>query len=282
METNTIFQISLVAAYIAGIVALFAPCCISYLFPAYIGNVFKERNTILGMTFVYSLGILTFMLPIVLGARALSTFFFRLHDQMYIFGSFLMIVIAFISLLGLKLPMPQLGIQIKNKNDVSSTFLLGLVSGITSSCCAPVLLGVITLSAFSPTLVQSLLVGVFYVFGMVTPLYIASFFIKDRNILEKPWIKKQVKKVTIGSKEYQITVGNVIAFFVFFSAGLAMYILTIMGKTGMSTAQSASAQYIQSIALSVSAVTSRFFIIDILFIVVFGFVIYKLIRSHSK
>ena len=193
-----------------------------------------------------------------------------------------MIMIAFISLLGLKLPMLQLGIRIKNKNDVSSTFLLGLVSGITSSCCAPVLLGVITLSAFSPTLIQSLLVGIFYVLGMVTPLYIASFFIKDKNILEKPWIKKQVKTVTIGSKEYQITVGNVIAFFVFFTAGLAMYILTIMGKTGMNAAQSESAQYIQSIALSISAVTSKFFIIDILFISVFSFVMYKLIRNYFK
>ncbi|MBI4136484.1 hypothetical protein HY469_00320 [Candidatus Roizmanbacteria bacterium] len=282
MGQDTIFQISLVASYIAGIVALFAPCCISYLFPAYIGNVFKERGTILGMTFVYSLGILVIMLPIVLGARALSTFFFRFHDQMYLFGSFIMIVVAFISLLGLKLPMPHPAITIKNKHDVASTFLLGLVSGITSACCAPVLLGVITLSAFSPTLIQSLLVGVFYVFGMVTPLYIASIFIKDKNILEKPWIKKQVNVITIGSQHYQITMGNVIAFIVFFTAGLAMYVLTLMGKTGMTVAQSASAQYIQSVALSISEITSKFFIIDILFIGAFGFVVYTLIRRQIK
>ena len=41
------FQISLIAAYIAGMVALFAPCCISYLFPAYLGNIFKERKQVL-------------------------------------------------------------------------------------------------------------------------------------------------------------------------------------------------------------------------------------------
>src|SRR3972149_6193394 len=69
-------QISLVAAYLAGMVALFAPCCISYLLPAYLGNIFKERKQVLFMTLVYSLGILVVLLPVVLGAKALASLFF--------------------------------------------------------------------------------------------------------------------------------------------------------------------------------------------------------------
>src|SRR3989344_9402881 len=158
------YQISLVAAYIAGMVALFAPCCISYLFPAYLGNVFKERRHVIGMTVIYSLGIFTIMTPVVLGARALSMLFFNLHDYTYIFGGILMLVVGFVSFLGVKLPMPQFSFsQGAPKNDIISTYTLGIFSGITSACCAPVLIGVITLSALSPTTIQSLGIGFAYV-----------------------------------------------------------------------------------------------------------------------
>ena len=70
------YQISLVAAFVAGMVALFAPCCISFLLPAYLGNVFKEKKKVLLMTLVYSAGIFVVMLPVVLGAKALASLFF--------------------------------------------------------------------------------------------------------------------------------------------------------------------------------------------------------------
>ena len=87
------YQISLLAAYIAGMVALFAPCCISYLFPAYLGNIFKERKQVLLMTLIYSLGIMVVMLPIVLGARVLASLFFELHDQTYLIGGLFMLLV---------------------------------------------------------------------------------------------------------------------------------------------------------------------------------------------
>ncbi len=47
MAPDTLYNISLIAAFIAGMVALFAPCCISYLLPAYFGSVFKEKKKVL-------------------------------------------------------------------------------------------------------------------------------------------------------------------------------------------------------------------------------------------
>src|SRR3989338_2634322 len=191
------YQISLIAAYIAGMVALFAPCCISYLLPAYLGNVFKERRRVLLMTAVYSLGIFIVLLPVVLGAQALAALFFRLHDKTYLVGGSIMILVAFLSLLGIKLPLPHVSVsRTAGRPDIASTFTLGIIAGITSACCAPVLIGVLTLSSLSPTLLSALGVGVAYVAGMVTPLYLASLFIHNRNILEKPFFKQQITAVT--------------------------------------------------------------------------------------
>ena len=46
METM-LFQTSLIAAFVAGMVALLAPCCITFLLPAYLGGVFKEKQKVL-------------------------------------------------------------------------------------------------------------------------------------------------------------------------------------------------------------------------------------------
>src|SRR3989338_1078682 len=110
---NQFNQISLIASFIAGMVALFAPCCFSYLLPAYFGNIFKERKRVILMTLIYSLGIFTVMLPIVLGAKALSLFFFRYHDQSYLAGGVFLLIVAGLTLLGIKLPMPHLTLSRK-------------------------------------------------------------------------------------------------------------------------------------------------------------------------
>jgi len=49
---DALFQLSLFASFIAGMVALFAPCCITFLLPAYFANVFKEKKRVVLMTFI--------------------------------------------------------------------------------------------------------------------------------------------------------------------------------------------------------------------------------------
>src|SRR3989344_4127493 len=137
---NTFFQISLLAAFVAGAVALFAPCCITFLLPAYLGSVFKEKERVLLMTLVFGLGIFVVLLPAVLGVAIIGRLLFRYHEAIYVFGGVVMLIVAAISFLGLKLPMPHLpGGSVSGKADVGSIFILGIFSGITSACCAPVL-----------------------------------------------------------------------------------------------------------------------------------------------
>lgn len=281
METQAVYQISLIAAYIAGMVALFAPCCISYLFPAYLGNIFKERKQVLFMTLIYSLGIFVVMMPIVLGAKALQALFFDLHNQTYLFGGVFMLIVATLSFLGIKLPMPHLALKQEGgqKNDIVSTFTLGIFSGITSACCAPVLIGVVALSSLSPTLFQSLGVGAAYVLGMVTPLYLASLFIHKKNILQKPILKKVITQVKIGEKIYPIFVSNIIATAIFGITGILMLWLTSIGKLGMTVAESQVTKSINNIAFSLSEIVNSIPGLDIIFAVIGTYLLYKFVKS---
>lgn len=278
---DTLFQLSLLASFIAGMVALFAPCCITFLLPAYFANVFKEKRQVVLMTFIYSLGIFTIMLPVVLGAKALTQVFFRLHDQTYLIGGVFLIFLGFLTLIGLKLPMPHFNFA-KKADDPLSTYILGIISGITSACCAPVLIGVITLSTLSPSIVQSLLVGFFYVLGMVTPLYLASLFIDKRNLLEQPIFRRPIRIVNIGGKMHLITMSNLISFLMFTGLGILIVFLALSGGLSMNRSEEGITEMIQEVAVTITSFVQKIPGLDVIFTLLALWLLYKFIKSIRK
>ncbi len=260
----------------AGIVALFAPCCITFLLPSYFANVFKEKKRVVLMTFIYSLGIFTVMLPVVLGARTLTQFFFSLHDQTYLTGGSFLILVGFATLLGFKLPMPHFAFT-KQTDDPLSTYILGVISGITSACCAPVLVGVVALSTLSPTLIQSLLVGFFYVLGMVAPLYLASLFIDKRNLLEKPILQRPVREVTLAGTTRVITVANLVSFSIFTGMGILIIFLTLSGQLAMNRGEESVTALIQAVAIAVTGFVQKIPGLDVVFALMALWLLYKFV-----
>ncbi len=66
--TTALFGGSMLASFLAGTVALFAPCCISVMLPAYFASSFASRRALIAMTFVFAAGISLVILPVALGA----------------------------------------------------------------------------------------------------------------------------------------------------------------------------------------------------------------------
>lgn len=175
---NLFFGVSLAAAFIGGMVALFAPCCITFLFPSYLGTIFKEKSRVVFLTLIFALGLASILVPVAVGFRFIVSFFNDYHTTIYLLGALFMFLVGLMTLFDIKLMLPvphRLMPQPKDTN-VVSTYLLGVFSGITSSCCAPVLFAAITLSTLSPTLLTSLIVSLVYVLGIVFPLFFLSLF----------------------------------------------------------------------------------------------------------
>src|SRR3989344_346086 len=53
---DLIFSASIIASFVAGMAALFAPCCITVLLPTYLASVFRAKKAILKMTFIFLAG----------------------------------------------------------------------------------------------------------------------------------------------------------------------------------------------------------------------------------
>src|SRR3990167_6517485 len=178
LDTNFLMGISLTASFLAGVLALFAPCCITFLFPSYLGTIFKEQKKVMYYTLVFALGLAFVLVPIALGVRFAILFLDTYHEQIYYLGAVIMILMGIMTLKPI-FHLPQFfhvsSPQTKNINSLS-IFGLGLMSGLTSACCAPVLFAAITLTSLSPSLFQALIVSLAYVTGIVMPLFVMSMF----------------------------------------------------------------------------------------------------------
>lgn len=272
-----LFQTSLIAAFVAGIVALFAPCCITFLLPAYLGNVFKEKEKVVLMTFVFGLGIFIVMMPAVLGVAALSKALFEYHDTIYYLGGFVMILMAAITFLGLKLPMLNLKQKSPNKPDVLSVFTLGIFSGITSACCAPVLIGILTLTFLSPNFFGALAIGGMYVLGMVVPLLFIAVFLSGK-ITKLSFLRKEVTTFKFLGKERYVTVNTFAASVIFLFTGFLIIYLKSIGKLGMEDGKGFT-KMITNASSYVNQFAGGNIFLNLLFLGLLVFVFYKISKK---
>lgn len=236
MEPTTLLaSISLITAFFGGMVALFAPCCITYLLPSYLGNIFRSRQRVVWMTIIFGLGIATILVPTALGIRAVGQIFQQYHTQTYVIGGVFMILLGIMELSGRKItiPMIHLTIDLTRRHDPWSVYLMGVFSGITSSCCTPVLAGILTLSFLSPTFLWAGLAGISYVFGMVVPLVVMALILEKINWTKFPQVKN--KTIIVAGKHVLMT--DAAAGILFILVGITFMILALTGNIIMGTRQ---------------------------------------------
>ena len=215
---ETLVGTSLIAAFVAGIAALFAPCCITVLLPSYLGNIFKEKYKIFFMTFVFFLGVLTVFLPIGLGASFLAQAFSKYHNVIFTIGGIFLVMLGITMLLGKKFTTPT-SVRDGMKRHVSSIYVLGIFSAIATTCCAPVLAGVLTLGVASGTIVWGALYTLAYVVGMTLPLFIIAAFLDKANLTERFTNAKKTVAMRIGGFSWRITVSELISGLIFLLMG---------------------------------------------------------------
>ena len=267
MDTNFLFGISLTASFLAGVLALFAPCCITFLLPSYLGTIFKERKSVMYYTLIFALGLGFVLVPIALGIRSAIFFLDAYHTPIYYLGALVMILMGIMTLKPI-FHLPQFfhvsGLQGKKVN-TASVFGLGLMSGLTSACCAPVLFAAVTLTSLSPSLFQALIVSVAYVVGIVMPLFIMSMF-----------YEKATSKVTGANRQKIYTILTRLGAGIFFLTGILIAIFNYLGKIQMNQMEPYSIK-IRMIAFEIA----KYFQNPIVDLAVFGivlYVFYKLLR----
>lgn len=230
---ETLIIASLIAAFVAGIAALFAPCCITVLLPSYLGSIFREKRTVILMTFVFFLGLLAVFLPLGLGAAGLGKLFSKFHDPIFIIGGIFMLILGGSILLGKHFSMP-LSIHPKLKvANAGSVFTLGIFSGFATMCCAPVMAGVIALSVLPNSLFWGGIYSFAYVLGMVAPLFLIAYLLDKNNFAQKLTQANKGLTYYVGGKEINLAMADLISGVTFLLMGIFILYLAKTDQLAM-------------------------------------------------
>lgn len=247
---------SFIASFFAGVAALFAPCCITVLLPTYFASIFKQKSTIYLMTFVYFLGILTIFLPIGLGVSFLTQIFSQYHDTVFLVGGVFLLFLGASLLLGQQFSLPfSVHPQLKNKA-FASVYVLGIFSAIATTCCAPVLAGVLALSALPGSVLLGGIYTLAYVLGMVIPLFIIAAFLDKVDFTKKFFAFRKSISYTIFKQKISLTYANLFSGLMFLILGIVIiYLAQTGGLTSHASYQTALNIEITKIIKSISRIT---------------------------
>jgi cytochrome c-type biogenesis protein len=204
-----LFGTTLLASFFGGVVALFAPCCVSVMLPAYLATGFRRRSGVLAATLVFAAGGATVIVPIGLGATAISAAVSGHHFTVFSIGGLAMAVGGIAVLAGWKpgLPMPLGGTPGTGKG-AGAIYGLGVFSGAASSCCAPVLAGVAVLSGATASFPAALTVSAVYVAGMVAPLAAIALLWDRRDWGNSRLLHGRQLTVTLGPLRRRLPLGT--------------------------------------------------------------------------
>jgi cytochrome c-type biogenesis protein len=226
---NLLASGSLLAAFFAGGVALFAPCCIVFLAPGYLALAARNhRWRLLPLTFTFTAGLALVLVPITLGISLVAASIARFHAPLYYAGGTLMLALAVLALSGRMWSMPRfLPAPDARRGDSASFFAFGVFSGIASSCCAPVLAGVMALSALSGTPGGGVVLGLAYVFEMTFPLFAMALAWDKLHLSERRFLRARPLRLHLAGRTLITSTVNIavaagftaMAGFVFYLAG---------------------------------------------------------------
>lgn len=227
--SSFVFGSSVLAAFLGGGLALLAPCCITFLLPAYFASAFRQRGALLKMTFVFAAGIAVVLVPIALGVAALSQLFSRFHREIGIVGGMFLVILGILALSGKGLMLPMLRAPDLRRQDALSVMGLGVFSGVASSCCTPVLVGVLALSALSPSLLHGVAVSLAYVAGMVFPMLLLAYLWDERGWANSGLLRGKRLRMRLGGRTLVVHSTNLATAAIFIVMGAMVFAFGVMG-----------------------------------------------------
>ena len=247
-----LFSTSTVAAFLGGMIALAAPCCVTFLLPAYLASAFRARGALLAMTLVFALGVAAVLLPITLGVAALSRLINEYHGEVFIVGGVFLVFLGFWSLAGKNIALPMMRpTTLGDQPTVLSVFSLGVFSGAASSCCAPVLAGVLTLSAISSSFLQSMAVGLAYVAGMVSPLVLIALLWERFNLSGSVLVRGRPVSLGFSRWRWRVHSTNLLAGLLFLGVGAFVIGSAFSGGLEATEGQNRLGEYLRSASDSI-------------------------------
>lgn len=224
-------------------------------------------------TIIFALGLSFVLVPVALGARFFIFFFDAYHAQVYYLGGVFLIFMGIMTLKPI-FHFPQIfhfERKINDEINVFSVFSLGVMSGLTSSCCAPVLFAAVTLTTLAPSIFQAIVVAFAYVLGIVFPLFLISLV-----------YQKSTMKLSGEKRQKLYSIFKICGSFIFIISGVSIIIAAALNKIQMYQMEG----YSRAMRILVFEIAKRYFrnpLIDLgVFLIIIALFFLFLKNSKNK
>lgn len=225
---------SVLGGFIGGFVALLAPCCVTVLLPSYFAATFTSLGSLLRMTFLFAAGIAVVIVPIAFGLAALGALFSAYHGLLFGAGGLFLLALGVMTLRGRGFELPFGRAPTFASRPGASIFVLGVFSGAASSCCAPVLIGILTLTALATSLPGALAVSLAYVFGMVFPLFLLALAGDRLGWSRSRLVRGTMVNIGLFGRRLSVHSTNLIGGLLFVAMGVLVLVLAFTGNEFLS------------------------------------------------
>jgi len=186
------------------------------------------------------------------------------------------------------IPMPKnMGARAIQDGDQhpKSVFLLGMFSGASTSCCAPVLAGAISLAVLSGVFWKAIIVTFAYVFGMTFPLFLIAYFYESFSLENSRIIRGKILEFSLFGKKRFFHSTNLIAGAVFLTMGAIFFFMVFSGNVYWSPDFQAKIEDIlfarsQQVLEEIANIPDMFW--GVIFLAFLSFFIYKAIRKSNN
>jgi cytochrome c biogenesis protein CcdA len=217
---------SALAAFLAGMVAFFAPCCSFVMLPTYLASVTgANRWRTAALTAIFVAGVATVVWPLTVGAAGLSQLIAANHETMFLLGGLMMLATAYATLTGKMWHFaPSAGRG--DPAGVVGIYMMGVFAGAATACCAPVLAGAIAIAGVSGSWWAGAVLGLFYLFGLVSPLLLSAAGIgKLRGRLRDPKVT-----FTLAGRRIRSSLSRLVGGVAFIVLGVWLIVVAVTGN----------------------------------------------------
>ena len=223
---ETLLSGSALAAFLAGTVAFFAPCCAFVMLPSYLASVTgASRWRTAGLTALFIAGVATVVWPLTIGAAGLSQLIAANHETLFVIGGAMMLLVGAATLTGwMWHHAPSVGGG--DPSGVLGIYLMGVFAGAATACCAPVLAGAVAIAGVSGSWWAGAVLGLFYLFGLVGPLLLSALGIGRL----RPHLRDPELTLRLAGRHIQTTVTRLVGGTTFIALGTLLIALALTGN----------------------------------------------------
>lgn len=173
-------QLSLLTAFLGGVLALLSPCG-ALLLPAFFASSLGRRLRVAGHGLIFYAGLVVTLVPLGLGLGALGSLLVHHRDVLIATTSIVLLILGLLQAAGFGFELAKLlpgAVTLQQRahqrHGVTRTFLLGAASGVAGFCAGPILGAILTLAMARGNTLEAGLLLASYGLGMVVPLVILA------------------------------------------------------------------------------------------------------------